>query len=455
MNMPATQAAQTPDPQLYADLLGCGFYDIIAMAKAAKGGTLGFDPNRAFAEGGAYFTLPGNGPKERLCHYVAVTFDGPALRTAIPEMKARQAARLADPTRPKRNPAQRAPRANPAPVPAINPAPVAAPAINPPPSVAAQEPAPLPLPQVNPDATNAAQDLAAILARIMAQQTAQVNPEQVRAIAQAEVSAALAQREAQRPVIAVHVAGREPVRVEEHTHPLFPKVLALVGAGLNVMMKGPAGCGKTHMAGQVFKALGLEYAAISGSAGASEAQLTGRLLPTGDGGRFEYHPSSFVRMYENGGGFLFDELDAFDPNMLIVCNSATANGRFTIDARTNNPEAIRHDRTALLAATNTFGTGPDAMYVGRFQLDESTLDRWYIVEMDYDRAYESQLAPPEVCQWVWQVRERAQAGKVRRAVSTRMIQKAGAALAAGLPLHEVKADLLRGWSRDERAKVGA
>lgn len=246
---------------------------------------------------------------------------------------------------------------------------------------------------------------------------------------------------------------------QEHRHPIFEKVLALASVSdpklgrLNVMLVGPAGCGKTHLFGQVMKALGREYASISGSAGASESQLIGRLLPTGEGGRFEYHASPFIQMYEGGGGFLFDEIDAFDPNMLIVTNQATANGSFIVEARSAAPRIVRSDKTILMGAANTFGVGAGAMYVGRNQLDAATLDRWYVVEMDYDTEYEASLASPEVLKWVWALRQKVQANRLRRVISTRMVQKLGLALKAGLPIKEARKDLLSGYTKDELQKL--
>lgn len=251
-----------------------------------------------------------------------------------------------------------------------------------------------------------------------------------------------------------------PPQEGEHRHPIFDKVFRLASKRINVMLVGPSGCGKTHMFGQVMKAIGVNYASISGSAGASESQLLGRLLPTGDGGRFEYHPAPFVNVYEGaadfdgGGGFLFDEIDAFDPNMLVVTNQATANGSFYHEARFAKPRVTRHMQSILMAAANTYGVGAGAMYVGRNQLDAATLDRWYVVEMDYDRAYEKTLAPAEIVQWVWGLRDKVQKAGLRRVVSTRMIQKLAGAMDAGLSFSEVRKDLLAGYTADELKKCG-
>lgn len=246
------------------------------------------------------------------------------------------------------------------------------------------------------------------------------------------------------------------VEINERVHPLFEKVTKLASAGLNVMLVGPAGCGKTHLAHQVAKALGRSFASISGSAGVSEAQLVGRLLPTGENGKFSYIPSPFVRQYSEGGLFLFDEMDAFDPNCLLVVNQATANGGFEIESRAAsglNTYVARHPQNIMLGSCNTFGTGAGAMYVGRAQLDAATLDRWYIVQMDYDTEWEITLGPTEVVEFVWKVRKGIQDHKLRRVASSRMIQKCAQAINAGIKFKDVMKDALAGWTDEEISKV--
>ncbi len=258
--------------------------------------------------------------------------------------------------------------------------------------------------------------------------------------------------------IEVKVADRPVVELEGHQHPVFETVLKLASAGMNVMLVGPAGCGKTHLAHNVAKALGKSFGSISGSAGVSEAQLVGRLLPTGEGGRFEYTASVFVREYTSGGVFLFDEVDAFDPNCLTVVNQATANGGFDVEARAAgglDTYVCRDPNSVLIASANTYGTGAGALYVGRNQLDAATLDRWMVVEMDYDRAFERSLTNDQkLLNFVWELREKISQHSIRRVASTRMIQKGALALAAGLQWQNVKEMLLAGWTAAERSKAG-
>ena len=306
-------------------------------------------------------------------------------------------------------------------------------------------PAPMP-----PDA--AAQELLRIVQSLAG---ASVNVEQVRQIADDAVTAALAKQEPQMREVKIVVTPAATVKLEEHTHPVFAEVLQAIGAGLNVLLVGPAGCGKTHLAAQVSKALTREFGTLHCTAGASEAQLVGWLLPVGEANKFEYVPSQFVRLYEKGNSlFLLDELDAADPNMLLVINGALANGSLHVPTRYTAPDVPRGQNAGIIAAANTYGHGADLIYAGRNQLDAATLDRFYVVEMDYDTALEKQLAPAHVLDWAWNLRRKVAELKLRRVVSTRTIQKAAAMLSTGQEWNHVKVRLLAGWTRDELSKVG-
>jgi cobaltochelatase CobS len=286
-------------------------------------------------------------------------------------------------------------------------------------------------------------------------------------------------------VIELRQPGRESVHISG-AHWLAEKVYRNVRLGQNVLLVGPAGCGKTYL-GESLADMdqARRFGSLSCSAGTTESALVGRLLPVRAGGTFAYLPSAFVDIYENGGVFLFDELDAADPNMLLVINSALANGHIEIEQRSAGDKdgnelasrITRHERCILVAAANTFGTGANAQYVGRGALDAATLDRWYVIELDYDLSFEASLfggtapkrAPWEAASddeakvradiailgaWVWDVREKAQATGLRRVVSSRMIQKGKLARMAGVALAEIKSDLLAGWSEDEKRAIG-
>lgn len=264
------------------------------------------------------------------------------------------------------------------------------------------------------------------------------------------------------PRVEKHIisSGRSIV-IDEHTHPAFGETLDAVAAGLNVLLVGPAGCGKSHLAAQVAKALGREFGTLHCSAGASESQLLGWLLPIQAGGAFEYVASQFATLYEAGRSvFLLDEIDAADPNMLMVINGALANGHLHVPMRHQAPVIERGADCSIVAAANTFGTGADMLYVGRNTLDAATLDRFYVIPMDYDARLEDQIAEahaqPDLLTWVRSVRAKVAELRLRRVISTRTLQKGCAMLAAGrYDFTHVRGRLLSGWTADERAKLGS
>lgn len=207
-------------------------------------------------------------------------------------------------------------------------------------------------------------------------------------------------------------------------HHKFPRVLKLAEHRKNIWLAGPTGCGKSWISEQVAESLGLSYSFVSCTAGMSEGVLGGRLLPTGEGGMFEYIMSEFVNAFEKGGVFLLDELDAADANVMLMINSALASGKLAVTNRSKKPYAKRHKDFVCIAAANTFGTNADRMYSGRNKLDAATLDRFGIgkVLMDYDSAVEEQLCPDETLLKICHgLRKGIVQHRLERAMSTRFI----------------------------------
>jgi hypothetical protein len=143
---------------------------------------------------------------------------------------------------------------------------------------------------------------------------------------------------------------------------------ALASARVLVMLTGPAGMGKSYWCQNLADRLDLQYGSIPMTEGATPSWILGAQRLNGFG------ESRFLQIWRDGGVFLLDELDAADPNMLLVVNDALANG--VLHNPVNGESYTRHPDCILMAATNTLGTGADASYTGRNQLDFSTLDRW-------------------------------------------------------------------------------
>jgi MoxR-like ATPase len=248
----------------------------------------------------------------------------------------------------------------------------------------------------------------------------------------------------------------------ERTHRQFNEVLGLVREGhANIMLVGPAGTGKTTLVKHVAKALDRQFAFISLSAGVTETHIFGRMLPQSDG-TWAYVESPFIRIYRNGGVFLFDEVDAADGNVMVSINAALANGVLCNPVTGEIVE--RHPDCLIAAAANTYGRGGDMVYVGRNALDGATLDRFVLskvfVSYDTDLEYElckaapSQSLTDQLFDWVRELRERITANRLRRVASTRLVEQGVKALRAGRTLEDVKTRFFQDWTNDEKAKVG-
>lgn len=257
--------------------------------------------------------------------------------------------------------------------------------------------------------------------------------------------------------VQVKVGTKKAKQIKSVLPKEFDTLVQLAQQRKNIMMVGPAGCGKTYLSSKVAEALDLDYGSQSCSEGMSESQLTGWLLPVGASGKFTYVSSEFVRIYEKGGVFLLDEIDASDPNVLIIINQALANDHFTIPQRHNNPIVKKHKNFVAMAAANTFGNGADAVYVGRNQLDAATLDRFRVgtVTMDYDELVEQSLTTPEVYEWGINIRNKIREHGLRRIMSTRVMKDATDMVEGqGWTLEQVEKSYFSDWSREERSIIG-
>lgn len=225
-------------------------------------------------------------------------------------------------------------------------------------------------------------------------------------------------------VVIRELNGSESVKKVEGIMPKeFDHILRLASLRINVFLTGPTGCGKTFLARKVAEALDLEFSSVSVTIGMSKSDVLGYMLPIKEGGAFDYVPAPFVTAFEKGGVFLFDEIDNGDPNTLGIINQALANGEFYLPQRVGNNRVERHKDFVCIAAANTFGTGADAMYVGRSQLDAATMDRFAsgMVQLDYSDEVEQALVDSEVLEWGRELRGKVDKLKLQRVVSTRLL----------------------------------
>ena len=260
------------------------------------------------------------------------------------------------------------------------------------------------------------------------------------------------------------------VSTETVMHHKFPLLAAAVAARVNVMLVGPAGSGKTTAAVKVAEALGLPF--YGTGAINSEYKLTGFIDAQG-----RIVSTAFRKAFEEGGVFLFDEIDASLPSALLAFNAALANDWMDFPDKC----VKRHEGFRVIAGANTFGTGADRQYVGRNQLDAASLDRYAVIDWGYDEALEASFvgapvpkdaprpvsiaplsadaAQAQAIQWcdrVRRIRKAVDDLKVRHVVSPRATINGARLLAAGWSWTDCEdAVIWKGLDKDSKAKIAA
>lgn len=220
-------------------------------------------------------------------------------------------------------------------------------------------------------------------------------------------------------IMAVKIGESETRKLTSTASPYLGDIVTLASLRMNILLVGPAGCGKTSLAAQLAEALGLTFDFVSLTAGASETWLLGRHTPNG------FMPAKFAHSFANGGVFLLDEIDGADANTMMILNAALANGHMY------NPmtgETItRHKDFVCIAAANTFGLGANGVYTGRNRLDAAFLDRFAgsTVVMDYSKDIEEVLCPNQDMREILQnARKKLQEMKAQQIISTRALANA-------------------------------
>lgn len=200
-------------------------------------------------------------------------------------------------------------------------------------------------------------------------------------------------------------------------HMQLPSLINMVGAGLNVMLTGSAGSGKTHASAQVAEALGLKFYALSVGAQTSKSDIVGFIDAGGT-----YRSTPFRQAYEKGGVFVMDEIDAGNSNVLIQINSALSNGICSFPDK----QVKAHKDFHFIATANTYGKGESMKYVGRNRLDAATLDRFTIIHWNIDEKVERAIAGNDTAMYkaITAARSYCERSEIDAMITPRTTQKA-------------------------------
>lgn len=226
-------------------------------------------------------------------------------------------------------------------------------------------------------------------------------------------------------------------------HKQFDDLVKSISTKIPVLLVGMPGTGKTSAAEHVATAMKLKFYSISVGIQTTKSDILGFIDAGG-----KYKATSFRKAFEKGGLFLMDEVDAGNPNVLIVINSAISNGFC------NFPDKMveAHPDFRFIATANTYGTGADTKFIGRNQLDEATLDRFITIEWEIDEVLERIITGND--QWLNKIkslRDRVKNSNYNFLVSPRVSIYGSRLIEAGFTMKQAaEMTILKGKDADSK-----
>lgn len=225
-------------------------------------------------------------------------------------------------------------------------------------------------------------DIEQILKDHIKVEVASENKKTVTKLREEVVKAAMEELKKARPIVVKRPNGKKSE--VELAHEMTEQVLSYISGRIPLLLVGPAGSGKTYIAINVAKLLDLPYYSISVNEQTSKSDFLGYKDANG-----KLVETNFRKAYEHGGVFIIDEIDAGNPNILTVVNSALSNDTCPF------PDGMvkRHEDFVAVCTANTFGEGESLQYIGRNILDAATKDRFASLYVDYSDTLETVLVP--------------------------------------------------------------
>lgn len=198
--------------------------------------------------------------------------------------------------------------------------------------------------------------------------------------------------------------------------PNFENILNLVASGENVYLYGPAGSGKNVICEEIAKALDVKF--YYQNTILTKFDVSGYKNAKG-----EFENTPFYNAWKNGGLIMFDELDNSQAEAIIALNAALANGYYTFPDSGERVE--KHPNFRCMAAGNTNGQGATDEYCGRYQMDESSRDRFAFIKVDYNEKIEKSIAGvhTDVVEFIHDIRQAAAKLQIKLIAGYRAIGK--------------------------------
>lgn len=184
--------------------------------------------------------------------------------------------------------------------------------------------------------------------------------------------------------------------------------------GINVLIYGPTGPGKTSAVEAWAAERDLRLATISGNASMEPSQMTGKFVSDGEGA-FMWIDGPVTDVVRNGGVLLLDEVNFINPKIYTNLYALT-DGRRSITLLDHHGETIEaHPDLTIFATMN-----PD--YIGTTPLNFAFRNRFDIqIPWDYDDSVEEKLISSKALRILMkQLRIEAAKGQYETPISTNM-----------------------------------
>lgn len=223
-------------------------------------------------------------------------------------------------------------------------------------------------------------------------------------------------------------------------HSKYNQIKTCIDNDIPVYLVGEAGTGKNFTLQEIATDLGYEFYFTNSVQ--QEYKLTGFIDAGG-----VYHETEFYKAFTKGGLFFLDEIDASIPEVLVLLNAAIANRYFEFP----NGRVDAHPNFRVVAAGNTVGSGANDLYTGRLVLDSATLDRFVIIEFDYDKNIELKLSGnnEHLVNFVRGLRRCAKENGIRATFSYRCIITVTKLEKAGMELQDIMSiAIFKGLDKD-------
>jgi hypothetical protein len=187
--------------------------------------------------------------------------------------------------------------------------------------------------------------------------------------------------------------------------------------GINVLIYGPTGPGKTTSVEAWAAERGLRMATVSGNASMEPSQMTGKYVSDGNGS-FAWIDGPVTDVVRNGGVLLLDEVNFISPKIYTVLYSLL-DGRRMIVLLDHHGETIEAHKDLTIFAT----MNPD--YIGTTSLNFAFRNRFDIqIPWDYDDKVEEKLVPSKALRVLSkQLRTEAAKGQYETPISTNMLME--------------------------------